>query len=188
MRTRDERRINFVLEMARANRRLRFFFFPSSSSLAHPGKKINKRIYVREGKGRMVVGERGGAWWRHHQLPSSKRREGRRKRGRVGQLLFFLLIIEILSDLDHRWYRRRDPEICRDLWTGDRCCLYKNCLVVATSLGRVLAVSGRVGRPQGQVVTQQLHDQGRVLVAVLVQGVQLSNGVVKCLPIQKQGF
>ena len=54
-------------------------------------------------------------------------------------------------------------------------------LVVTSSLSRVFALTRRVGRPQGQVVTQQLHDQGRVLVAVLVKSVQLSNGVVKCL-------
>ena len=42
-------------------------------------------------------------------------------------------------------------------------------------------VSGGVRRPEGQVVSQQLHDKRRVLVAVLVQGVQLGDGFVECL-------
>ena len=54
-------------------------------------------------------------------------------------------------------------------------------LVVAAGLSAVLAVSGGVGRPEGQVVTQQLHDQRRVLVTVLVEGVQLRDGVVEGL-------
>ena len=52
--------------------------------------------------------------------------------------------------------------------------------------GRVVALARRVRGPEREVVTQQLHDQGRVLVAVLVQGVQLGDGVVKCLKKQKQ--
>ena len=52
-------------------------------------------------------------------------------------------------------------------------------LVVAAGLSAVLAVSGGVGGPEGQVVTQQLHDQRRVLVTVLVEGVQLRDGVVE---------
>jgi hypothetical protein len=32
-----------------------------------------------------------------------------------------------------------------------------------------------------QVVSQQLHDEGRVLVALLAQGVELSNGIVESL-------
>ena len=54
-------------------------------------------------------------------------------------------------------------------------------LVVAAGLSAVLAVSGGVGGPEGQVVTQQLHDQRRVLVTVLVEGVQLRDGVVEGL-------
>ena len=56
-------------------------------------------------------------------------------------------------------------------------------LVVAAGLSAVLAVSGGVGGPEGQVVTQQLHDQRRVLVTVLVEGVQLRDGVVEGLNV-----
>ena len=38
-----------------------------------------------------------------------------------------------------------------------------------------------LGCPQGQVVPEQLHDEGAVLVAVLAQGVQVRNGLVKGL-------
>ena len=54
-------------------------------------------------------------------------------------------------------------------------------LVVATTLSTVLSLARGVGGPQGQVVPQQLHDQGAVLVAVLVESVQLSNSIIKCL-------
>ena len=43
------------------------------------------------------------------------------------------------------------------------------------------AVVGRVAGPQGEVVPEQLHDEGGVLVALLVQGVQLGDRIVKCL-------
>ena len=46
---------------------------------------------------------------------------------------------------------------------------------------RVVALARRVRGPECEIVTQQLHDQGAILVAVLVQGVQLGDGVVKCL-------
>ena len=63
-------------------------------------------------------------------------------------------------------------------------------LVVAAGLSAVLAVSGGVGGPEGQVVTQQLHDQRRVLVTVLVEGVQLRDGVVEGLNVAgiNEGF
>ena len=48
-------------------------------------------------------------------------------------------------------------------------------------LGRVAVVAGGVGGPERQVVPQELHDQRRVLVGVLVQGVQLGNGLVERL-------
>ena len=54
-------------------------------------------------------------------------------------------------------------------------------LVITAPLPSILALACGVGGPQRQVVPQQLHDQGAVLVAVLVQGVQLGDGVVKCL-------
>jgi hypothetical protein len=59
--------------------------------------------------------------------------------------------------------------------------LLKWVLVVAAGLTTVITISGSVRGPEGQVVTQELHDQRRVLVAVLVQGVQLGDGIIKCL-------
>lgn len=53
-------------------------------------------------------------------------------------------------------------------------------LVVAALRGLV-AVTLRVGRPQRQVVSQQLHYQRRVFVRVFVQGVQLGDRVVERL-------
>merc|ERR1719456_661118 len=38
-----------------------------------------------------------------------------------------------------------------------------------------------VGGPEREVVAEQLHDEGRVLVALLVEGVQLGDGVVEGL-------
>jgi hypothetical protein len=38
-----------------------------------------------------------------------------------------------------------------------------------------------VGGPEGEVVTQQLHDEGAVLVRLLAQRVQLRDGLVKGL-------
>ena len=61
-------------------------------------------------------------------------------------------------------------------------------LVVAAGLATVLAVAGGVGGPEGQVVTQQLHDQRRVLVTVLVEGVQLGDGVVERLNTVENRF
>lgn len=53
-------------------------------------------------------------------------------------------------------------------------------LVVAALCGLV-AVALRVRRPEREVVPQELHDQRRVLVRVLVQRVQLRDRVVKRL-------
>ena len=54
-------------------------------------------------------------------------------------------------------------------------------LVLAAAFSPVLALARGVGSPQGQVVPQELHDQCAVLVTILVQGVKLCYGVVKCL-------
>ena len=54
-------------------------------------------------------------------------------------------------------------------------------LVVSVGVVGLVVVSGGVGRPQGQVVSEQLHDQRRVLVRVLVQRVQLGNRVIERL-------
>jgi hypothetical protein len=56
------------------------------------------------------------------------------------------------------------------------------------SIARFSIVSGGVGRPEGEVVAEQLHDKRRVLVAVLVQRVELGNGLVKCLWGTKEMF
>ena len=53
--------------------------------------------------------------------------------------------------------------------------------VVTAALPGVLSLARGVRGPQGQIVPQQLHDQGAVLVAVLVESVQLGNGIIKCL-------
>jgi len=52
---------------------------------------------------------------------------------------------------------------------------------LAPSLGPVLAIPGGVRGPQGQVVSKQLHDQCAVLVTVFIEGIQLCDGVIKCL-------
>lgn len=39
--------------------------------------------------------------------------------------------------------------------------------------------------PHCQVVSEQLHDESAVFVGLLVQFVQLCNGVIKCLETQK---
>ena len=45
----------------------------------------------------------------------------------------------------------------------------------------VAIVTGRVRCPEGEVVSEQLHDKRRVLVAVLVEGIELSNGLIERL-------
>ena len=47
-------------------------------------------------------------------------------------------------------------------------------------LGLGVALALHVGGPEGQVVPEELHDQSGILVTLLRQGVQLSNGVIKC--------
>ncbi len=49
-----------------------------------------------------------------------------------------------------------------------------------SGLGGLLGIL-HVRGPEGQVVTQELHDEGRVLVALLRKGVELSNGVIEGL-------
>ena len=62
-----------------------------------------------------------------------------------------------------------------------------NVLVFTTALSALLSLARGVRGPQGQIVPQQLHDQGAVLVAVLVEGVQLGNGIIECL-IEEQRY
>ena len=61
-------------------------------------------------------------------------------------------------------------------------------LVITAPLPSILALACGVGGPQRQVVPQQLHDQGAVLVAVLVQSVQLRDGVIKGLKLNVLGL
>ena len=42
-------------------------------------------------------------------------------------------------------------------------------------------ISDGVGGPEGEVVPEELHDGGRILVRVLVQSVELSDGVIERL-------
>lgn len=61
----------------------------------------------------------------------------------------------------------------------------KNTLVwlIVASLLWLITITLGVGRPEGQIVPQQLHDQRRVLVRVLVEGVQFSYRIIECLHI-----
>lgn len=45
-----------------------------------------------------------------------------------------------------------------------------------------------VGRPQGEVVTQQLHDEGGVFVGLLGERVELRDGVVESLWWKYEGW
>mmetsp|Transcript_26285 Transcript_26285/g.59670 ORF Transcript_26285/g.59670 Transcript_26285/m.59670 type:complete len:88 (+) Transcript_26285:673-936(+) len=45
----------------------------------------------------------------------------------------------------------------------------------------VIGILLSVGSPQGEVVSQKLHDQGAVLVRLLIESVELSNGIIECL-------
>ena len=55
------------------------------------------------------------------------------------------------------------------------------CLVGSLSSVSLGFVSDGVGGPEGQVVPEELHDEGGVLVRVLVQSVELSDGVIERL-------
>lgn len=50
--------------------------------------------------------------------------------------------------------------------------------LVLSSLG-VLSGVGQVACPESQVVSEELHDSGTVSVLVLLQAVQVSDGIVK---------
>ncbi len=78
-----------------------------------------------------------------------------------------------------------DSLCCRDdVWWRSFNLLGLGCRVPGFTI-----ISGGVRCPEGQVVSQQLHDKRRVLVAVLVQGVQLGNGFVECLKrVRKKHF
>ena len=47
--------------------------------------------------------------------------------------------------------------------------------------GATVAAPGTVGGPEGEVVPEELHDEGGVLVALLIERVQLRYGVVEGL-------
>ena len=52
-------------------------------------------------------------------------------------------------------------------------------LLVGLLIG--LCLGGLVGGPQGEIVSKELHDEGRVLVRLLVEGVELGDGIVEGL-------
>merc|ERR1712117_221380 len=52
-------------------------------------------------------------------------------------------------------------------------------LVGRCGISSVCVIGRRIGCPKSQIVTQKLHDQRRVLVAILIKGVQLGNGLIK---------
>ena len=54
------------------------------------------------------------------------------------------------------------------------------------SISGLSVISGCVRGPQGQIVTQKLHDQRWVLVAILVKGVQLGDSLIEGL--EKKNF
>ena len=45
----------------------------------------------------------------------------------------------------------------------------------------VIYLTRGIAGPEREVIPEELHDEGGVLVGVLVQGVQLCYGIVKCL-------
>ena len=53
-----------------------------------------------------------------------------------------------------------------------------------SGISSVCVVGCSIRCPKSQIVTQKLHDQRRVLVAILVKGVQLSNGLIKGLKVK----
>lgn len=56
------------------------------------------------------------------------------------------------------------------------------CLILCyLSCGGGLSLSSVRGRPEGQVVAEQLHDQGAVAVGLLGERIKLSNSVIECL-------
>lgn len=42
-------------------------------------------------------------------------------------------------------------------------------------------LSRHIGRPEGEVITKKLHDEGRILVRILTQSVEFANGIIKGL-------
>jgi len=59
-------------------------------------------------------------------------------------------------------------------------------LVGRCGISSVCVIGRRIGCPKSQIVTQKLHDQRRVLVAILIKGVQLGNGLIKGLKSKKK--
>lgn len=53
-------------------------------------------------------------------------------------------------------------------------------LLLVGGVGAFLAF-GLVGRPEGEIITQQLHNERRVLVGFFVERVEFGDGVVKGL-------
>ena len=51
----------------------------------------------------------------------------------------------------------------------------------AVIFGLLAALLLNIRGPEGEVISQELHDEGGVLVRLLVEGVELGNGVVEGL-------
>merc|ERR1711916_395540 len=63
----------------------------------------------------------------------------------------------------------------------------KQKLLVALLLLVIVVRALHVRSPEGEVVTEELHDEGRVLVGLLREGVELGDGVVKGLLCEVAG-
>ena len=60
-----------------------------------------------------------------------------------------------------------------------------NSLVITATLPSIFSFPRGIWGPQSQVIPQQLHYQGTVLVTVLIKSVQLGDGIVKGLEQNK---
>ena len=82
-----------------------------------------------------------------------------------------------MVDGDERKEGNIEQALC--CWLGST--IATGAWLIVFSLGRLVVVARRVRSPQRQVVAQQLHDQRRVLVRVLVERIQFGDRIVECL-------
>ena len=54
-------------------------------------------------------------------------------------------------------------------------------VLLGGTIGGGLGLGGLIGGPQGEVVAEQLHDEGGILVGLLRQSVELGDGIVEGL-------
>ena len=87
------------------------------------------------------------------------------------------------------WRRRKNWRMLQGK-ANHRACLPKVVLIFLlvgrSGISSVCVVGRRIGCPKSQIVTQKLHDQRRVLVAILIKGVQLGNGLIEGLQITNE--